>query len=234
MRALTTSIVLFAALLYSCVGEDVNDDFVQPEIKILNPLESITVGQSHQYDFRYTNNVGTITEASVTWSSNNSAVITINELGFLEAVGSGSAEISVQLANDGSVFAIDQVIVNDPPDEGPIDDPIDEVVTRTGSIRTTSSYELAGDFTLSEGTVGVILEIAENYVADDGLPGLYIYLTNNPNTNAGAYEIGPVTVFQGAHTYVIEEAEVGLNTYDYVLYYCKPFTVKVGDGEFDN
>jgi len=59
---------------------------------------------------------------------------------------------------------------------------------------------------------------------------LYVYLTNNPSTTAGALEIGKVTVFEGTHIYTIE-GDIPLNQYNYLLYFCKPFNVKVGDGE---
>ena len=42
-------------------------------------------------------------------------------------------------------------------------------------------------------------------------------------------EIGAVEVFKGAHSYILE-GDIPLNQYDYLLYYCKPFNVKVGDG----
>ncbi|MEM9549152.1 MAG: hypothetical protein AAGA77_24405, partial [Bacteroidota bacterium] len=63
------------------------------------------------------------------------------------------------------------------------------------------------------------------------LPGLYVYLTNNRNTTANALEIGAVEVFNGAHTYTVED--VGINDYKFLLYFCKPFNVKVGDGEIN-
>ena len=44
-------------------------------------------------------------------------------------------------------------------------------------------------------------------------------------------EIGEVKVFKGAHRYTIG-GDIALNQYKYLLYYCKPFNVKVGDGEF--
>ena len=68
-------------------------------------------------------------------------------------------------------------------------------------------------------------------VADDGLPGLYVYLSNNPNSVSGALEIGPVEVFEGAHDYTISGLDI--TTYAYVLYFCKPFNVKVGHGDIE-
>ena len=76
------------------------------------------------------------------------------------------------------------------------------------------------------------LSFADNYNASTALPGLYIYLTNNPSTNVGAYEIGAVTDFDGAHSYDLPNS-ISLMDYEYVLYFCKPFNVKVGDGQFN-
>ena len=42
----------------------------------------------------------------------------------------------------------------------------------------------------------LILSFAENYKTDDVLPGLYVYLTNNPNTINGALEIGDLAPIQ--------------------------------------
>ena len=38
-----------------------------------------------------------------------------------------------------------------------------------------------------------------------------------------------VNIFDGAHEYTFTGADIF--EYDYLLYYCKPFNVKVGDGE---
>ena len=76
---------------------------------------------------------------------------------------------------------------------------------------------------------GVKLSLGEDYEADTSLPGLYIYLGNNPNSTADAFEIGPVTTFDGAHFYDLPT--IGIYDYNYVLYWCKPFGVKVGEGQ---
>ena len=78
---------------------------------------------------------------------------------------------------------------------------------------------------------GVVIDIDDTYVADAGLPGLYIYLSNNPNSIANALEIGEVTVFEGEHNYEVPNVE--LNEYNFLVYFCKPFNVKVGDGAID-
>lgn len=102
--------------------------------------------------------------------------------------------------------------------------------SKSGTIATTSDYELMGSFTLSsiENTNNLLLTLNANYVASTELPGLYVYLTNDANSVANALSLGPVEVFTGAHNYIIEN--VNLTDYTYLLYWCEPFSVKVGGG----
>lgn len=112
-----------------------------------------------------------------------------------------------------------------------IGEALDEVISETkqGTLGSTSSYTLAGDFVLTKDGNNLNLSFADNYRADTSLPGLYVYLSNNPNSIASAFEIASVTTFTGAHDYTIPNA--GLNDYVFVLYFCKPFNVKVGHGQ---
>ena len=114
-----------------------------------------------------------------------------------------------------------------------IGDDDDVVVTAPqsyqGTIRTTSSYVLTGSYEYGLNDAGqLVLDIAADYVASTALPGLFVYLTNNPNSPSGGYEIGEVTVFSGAHSYILPSS-IDINDYKYILYWCKPFSVKVGD-----
>jgi hypothetical protein len=45
-----------------------------------------------------------------------------------------------------------------------------------------------------------------------------------------AFEIGAVSVFSGAHSYQLPTS-IGLMDYQYLLYWCKPFNVKVGEAK---
>ena len=98
-----------------------------------------------------------------------------------------------------------------------------------GTIQTTSSYKLTGSYEYGLNDAGqLVLDIAGNYEASTALPGLYVYLSNNPNSTSGSYEIGEVTVFNGAHSYTLPSS-VDISDYKYILYWFKPFNVKVGD-----
>ena len=46
-----------------------------------------------------------------------------------------------------------------------------------------------------------------------------------------AFEIGRVATFSGVHSYTIPNK--GINDYNYIVYFCKPFNVKVGHGQIN-
>jgi len=221
-------LLLSPLVFFSCIGDDIIDDEVDPVLNIINPIDTLAFDSSYQFKIQYFNNIGREEIASnINWSSSDATIISVDDKGLAKAMGEGGAVIRASTMLDGKSIG-DQIFVN-------VGEKTNEVSTdeRTGSLTTKSSYELEGDFTLSMVNGKLVLALAENYKTTDVLPGLYIYLANNPNTNNGAFEIGEVTIFSGAHSYTIGSG-VEINDYAYVLYYCKPFSAKVGEGKFDN
>lgn len=210
-------------LLTACIGDDIVFDTVDPVIRIMNPVDTLALDTDYQFAFAYLDNTGRKdSSVSATWSSTAPDIISITDEGLASAHRIGSAAISVQL-NDGSAVLSDthEVVVGETTAVAQ--------TGRSGTIKTSSSYELTGNFVITgNGNGGITLSFSESYRASTALPGLYVYLTNNPNTIANALEIGMVEVFSGSHSYQINNA--GLNSYSHVLYFCKPFNVKVGDG----
>lgn len=222
--------LIFTSLFSNCIGEDIIDDAVPEEIRFLNPIDNISVSETYQLDVSFLNNIGEVEAANVIWSSSNPSIATINSTGLITPIAEGTTTISavVNLSESKTVEnAIDITIT-----EAPIEAPIPEI--KSGTIVTTSSYLLKGDFTLTaiENSNNLNLSIESNYEASTSLPGLYLYLSNNPNSISSAYEVGAVNIFNGAHSYTIVDA--GLNDYAYLLYWCKPFAVKVGEGEIND
>ena len=191
-------------------------------MSINNPISELTVGDTHQYTATYTNNIGQNENVTIIWSSSDENIASINDQGRVTANSAGEVTIKASYTNmsgqevsDMDTFNIQAAQSN----------------TKSGTIRTTSSYELTGTFILSEipGTNDLELKINDDYRASTALPGLYLYMTNNPNTVADAREIQKVAVFRGSHTYIIPNA--GINDFSHLLYWCRPFSVKVGEGE---
>ncbi len=220
-------LLLFVIILISCVGEDIFDDFVEQRIVVSNPISDLKVGDTYQFEFSYFNNVGKKEDVSVNWMSSNASVITIDNQGLATANADGTADISVSLAQNEavnyelSVNAGSETIVMENPTE------------IAGVIKSTSSYELKGSFSLVSIEGNLELQLGSNFKATTALPGLYAYLSNNPASVTNAFEIGEVKVFSGANTMNIGTS-IGIMDYNYLLYFCKPYNVKVGDGKISN
>jgi len=196
---------------------------IQERLNINNPIEEIDITKTHQYNTTYTDNTGTVQTPTVTWSSSDTNILSVDNNGKITAISTGEATItaSVTGSTGTTITAEDMVTVKGNSNE------------KTGTIRTTSSYVLEGTFTLKEipGTNNLELVINDNYRASTSLPGLYLYLTNNPSTVNNAKEVAAVSVFNGRHTYIIENT--GINDFTHLLYWCKPFKVKVGEAKIE-
>ena len=212
----------------SCIGDDVIFDTVEESIRITTMLDTLGVGDQVQFEAIYTNNIGQEEPADILWESSDPEIFSVDQNGLITGLAEGPALLMAivmsanKLVADTASFVVAENTVISAP------------TTRTGALKTTSSYILEGNFELAIDEEDLVLSLDGGYRASSSLPGLYIYLTNNPASTNGAYEIGAVDVFSGAHAYRIPQSEVGLNQYTHVLYFCKPFNVKVGDGKFDN
>ena len=187
------------------------------------------------------------------WTASPPDALSINDSGFATATSDGEATVQVSvvtvLGNTISAktsFTISRAVAvitetttvsdtststTDTDSTPTVDD--DVVVTAPqsyqGTIQTTSSYKLTGSYEYGLNDAGqLVLDIAGNYEASTALPGLYVYLSNNPNSTSVFYEIAEVTVFNGAHSYTLPSS-IDISDYKYILYWCKPFNVKVDD-----
>ena len=280
-------LLCFISLLFlQCIGEDFVDDYVEPNLRITNPIVSIREGLSYQFQARFFDESGTQVEnPNFSWTATPPSALHISNDGTITALAAGevSVRVSVQgLRGKNIATALEFSVTPLPTVEVETTTPTTDTTSSTtttdttgsstetttdtsssttdttssttdtsttttdsstsetddgivvseqffeGQIRSTSSYLLQGNFRYEFDEQNIVLSLGENYRADTALPGLYVYLTNNPTTPSGGYEIGKVTVFEGAHQYNLP-ASIALMDYKYILYWCKPFSVKVGD-----
>ena len=212
----------------SCIGDDFIQDTVQENIRITTQIDSLAIGDDFQFEAVYTNQIGIVEALAVTWLSSDPGILAIDQSGLATGISTGPVDVIVEgtlpdkvLRDTRTVYVADTTVVQEP-------------TVRTGVVRSTSSYTLQGNFELREEGDNLVLALDPSYRASSNLPGLYVYLSNNPNSVNGAYEIGAVQVFDGAHSFTIPGNDAGLFDFSHVLYYCKPFNVKVGDGAFSN
>lgn len=221
MQRLLFALVLCASFT-GCIKDDFVDDLQDPMLQITTLVDTIAISTDFQFEARYLNNIGREETVTITWASSNDTIISITAHGLGTANQLGSAWVWAthedEMLTDSVWVSVGVNTVTTP-------------LLRTGIVNTTSTYALSGNFSLEADGDDLILQFADNYAASDALPGLFVYLSNNANSNVDALEIGPVTVFSGAHSYTIPNT--GILDYQNVLYYCKPFNVKVGHGEIE-
>lgn len=196
---------------------------IAERLSINNPTETLDINKTYQYTTTYVNNTGvTDNNIAVSWTSSNPSVLTVNSNGLATAISGGNAVItaSVTSTTGTQITDSDAVTVNS-----------GTLQAKSGQLQTTTFYVLKGGFTITEipNTNDLELKIDDTYETSDRLPGLYLYLTNNINSIANAKEIQAVTVFEGAHSYILKDT--GINDFTHLLYWCKPFGVVVGNGE---
>ena len=337
----TASLLVCFLLLLSCVGEDLINDYVDPDLRISNPIVSINEGFQYQFKARFFDESGTkVAEPALVWQANPPTLATISQNGILETLAAGQVTVSVQTTGlQGNVveaklsFAVTAVAKTEVSDtttattdtttstsDTVISSTTDTATTTTdtasstsnnttstttdtassttntstattetatstsdtettntdtsttdtatsttdtstttaetatstsdittggdssggsgvviapqfyeGEIISTSGYILEGNFRYEHNGTQITLSLDESYRASTSLPGLYLYLGNNPNTVNGAVEIGKVAVFNGAHEYILPPS-IELTDYKYIIYWCKPFSVPVGEG----
>ena len=217
---ITLLFLLPILIMTSCIGDDIIEDEVDPVLRITNPIDTIELGTNYQFNTTYLNNVGLEESTEISWISDDENILTVSDDGTATAIAIGTTLLT-------AIETVSETSTTIPLTVGE-STVITEVETRTGTIEPSSFYELEGDFSMTQEGDDVRIVFADNYVASTALPGLYVYLTNNPNTINGALELGGVTTFTGAHEYLVPDQDIG--TYSHILYFCKPFNVKVGDG----
>jgi len=228
MKNLNSPLLLFlfsVVVLNGCIKDDFIDDRIDPVLRLTTSIDTIEINTEFQLTAMYLNNVGQEEMPGLVWNSLSPEILTVSPTGLLQAISTGTATISVSFETEDGTTLSDQMDITVGTST------VITIEEKSGIIRTTSSYTLEGGFTIKDMDGNLMIEVDESYRASSNLPGLFIYLTNNPATTVGALEIGPVTVFNGAHNYEVNNVEI--TDYQYLLYFCKPFNVKVGDGEIN-
>lgn len=223
-KTILSALIYSILILSACIKDDFVEDFVGSEIRITASVETLALGDSFQFEYSYFDNVGQESDAQVEWTSSDKSILSITTDGLAQSLSTGEAVLTVKALQEGNEITNSVTVTVGS----------ETVVSSSsieGTIVTTSFYVLEGTFELTSNGEDLELNINADYEASSSLPGLYVYLSNNKNSIANAKEIGGVKIFSGAHNYTIEDT--GINDFNYIVYYCKPFNVKVGEAELN-
>lgn len=174
----------------------------------VNP--TLPVGESLQLQATILNGNGEVLEGpSVTWSSSDEAVFSVNESGLVSALAEGAATISATV-DDVSAS------INFSTTESMVE-------TRVGEFQGLNGYNADGNVELIDNNGELSLNLLDNFSTSNG-PGLYLYLSNNPNNISGGIEVAALRKNSGADDYAVP-AGITFSQYSHVIIYCKPFGV---------
>ena len=126
MNTKPTLIALAFLFAFSCIGEDVNDDFVEPVLRITNPVTSFSSGNNYVFEVKYFDNLGDPVEnVDLIWESSDTDVLTINNKG--EAIAKSPGEVTVTIKvnteegliilNEYNITITNNVVTDPPPGE---------------------------------------------------------------------------------------------------------------------
>lgn len=206
-----------------CIGTDIVEDIIIAEqLSINSRLETLAIGDMHQFEAEFFNELGVRVDSDISWSSSDNNVITINASGLATGISQGTA-----LIRAASGAAQDSLAIT----VGAATNIADGV--RRGSFRGLRQYTVNGSFTLVEDGDNLELTFSSDFTTSSG-PGLFVYLSNSSARTNGGIEVGSLKQNIGAQSYSISRSMAGLDTYDHVIIYCKPFRLAFGTGEFDN
>lgn len=222
MKTKKTALLFLLFFLWGCIGTDLVEDVIVPErVSIGSAVNRLKVGESFSFTAEYFNEFGEQTDASIAWSSSDANIIAINQQGLATANIAGTAYVIAQFSSTADSILVEAGDVT-------------SLVTkeRNGVFQGLNNYTVTGEFTLAEVGEELQLSFSEEFRTSSG-PGLFVYLTNNPSSVSGGIEVGQLIRNTGRQTYIIG-GDTQLNTYDFVIIYCKPFGVPFGRGTFSN
>ncbi len=193
----------------------------ETELRIVTEVEALKVGETTTLSILYFNETGEQVVVSPIWTSTDSDILDVSNDGLVTAVSMGSAYIKASFENltDSVMIAAgDETVLTE--------------TSRKGTFKGRNNYTVAGDFTLAPNNDGdLVLSFGSNFTASNG-PGLFVYLSNSDNSVSGGIELGALKSNSGEQSYTLPMG-TELNSYDFVIIYCKPFGVPFGYGKFE-
>lgn len=163
-----------------------------------------------------------ITGQTVTWTSSNSAILSVNADGLATALSAGTASVTASVAGVSSLPVTIQVT------------PIGGL-SRSGTFSGNMGYSVSGAATLQQTGSTLKLIFGSNFQASNGpMLGVYLAKTASGGLNAqNSLKLANLIQNSGAQEYAVP-AGVAITDYNFVVIYCIPFNVRFGTAQLSN
>ena len=217
------------------VGSSIYDDtitidvYVEPQLSISNPTNSITEGTSYDFNFDFTGEDGqSATPDSVKWNSSDTDVLTIDDDGVVTTVSTGTSTITVTVNYQNQSYSENfNFTVNADPNKN------QSTESFSGSI--SGSYGLKGSYEVRADGDDLLIELKDDFSINNSLPDGALYLTNASGRITGTVKQiwRGRSHYNGPRTYRVENT--GLKEFQYIVIWCVNFHVHVGTAKlFDD
>lgn len=188
------------------------------KVEIAAAQNALTIGGTLQFTSTIQNSAGqNLTGKTITWSSSNPTVLSINTNGLATANAAGTAQVRATVEGSASLpFEVTVAAVN-------------AVTTRSGAFRGNSSYNVQGTATLEQQGSSLKLIFGTDFRSSNG-PRLGVYLAKNAPgvlNSTNSVNLGDLKSTSGKQEYNVPD-NVKLSDYDYAVVYCIPFNVAFG------
>lgn len=206
--------------MVSCVQTEV-EEFLDETIRIDNFPQQLQVGHTFQLQASVFNKVGQKSSSNIEWTSTNPDVLIVDENGVATGLMDGAADV-IAMA-DGISDRIGIVVT--------IDEVVETFEERVGELKGRGGYNISGQIRIYEENGDLFLEITNPKISG---PGPFYYLSNQTNSVSGGVQVdeNKAVTTSDVVTYELPKT-VNLNTYDYLIVWCMPFSVTLGYGEFE-
>ena len=195
---------------------------MDPEIQITTFKEFMEEGETFMFEAVYLGTDGQPDNTvSPEWASSNPGVLTIGSTtGNVTAVSAGQAMVMASFEGVSAALDVTVEVATAPDTE------------RTGTLMGRG-YNISGSFTLKHNEAGDLILKLENYVPAG--PDPHFYLSNQSENVNNGLGLGIATTAGNVEINVSQaDSSVELNTYDYLVIWCKQFGVLLGYGQFEN
>lgn len=194
-------------------------------VTITTETGNLQINETLQLTHRAENLEGNeIASEAITWSSSRPEVISVNETGLVTALADGTSEITATV--DGVASEPYLLTVGEP-----------VAAERSGTLQGKSGYTASGTVTLSKNEEGeVILTTSDDFKVSLAL-GTFLYLSNSEagaTTATSGLEVADVSKTpEGQQSFNVTQvdANIDLDTYNYVVVLCKPARLTFGSAE---
>ena len=199
--------------------EEQEEENIPEQITIIDFKPVLNVEETYTLVAQFFDTSGVLsTTTTIHWSSTNEAVVSIDQNGVATAKSVGMATIKASAGLQPVESEMEVTVIQ--PSE------------RQVNLQGNGGYNISGTGVLRKNSEGnLILELKGVVVSG---PGPYFYLSNHSKNINNGINLGKSSNGDFEFDITSIDPNATINSYDYLVVWCKPYGITLGFGQFDN